>query len=108
MATGFGATGVSAYKNMAAMEKNMSNMEKAMDTKASDESSFGDLIKEGLESTIEKGHTAEKMAIGAANGSVDLLDATKAIGEAEETLKTVVAIRDKALTAYQEVMRMAI
>ena len=47
----------------------------------------------------------EKVASQALIGKSNLTDVVTAVGNAELSLQTVVAIRDKVLQAYQEVMR---
>lgn len=42
------------------------------------------------------------------SGAADLTDVVTAVGKAELTLQTVVAVRDKVIQAYQEVLRMPI
>jgi flagellar hook-basal body complex protein FliE len=54
---------------------------------------------------------ALKRAQGGASGDdkkSDLLDVASAINNAEMTLQSVVSIRDKVISAYQEVIRMPI
>ncbi|NBX04163.1 MAG: flagellar hook-basal body complex protein FliE, partial [Alphaproteobacteria bacterium] len=41
-------------------------------------------------------------------GKVDLTDLVTAVSSAELTLNTVVAVRDKVINAYQEIIRMPI
>ncbi len=42
------------------------------------------------------------------SGEADLKDVVTAVANAENTLETVVAVRDKVLSAYQEILRMPI
>ena len=42
----------------------------------------------------------------AAVGKADLNDVVQAVTNAEVTLQTVTAVRDKVLNAYQEILRM--
>jgi len=51
---------------------------------------------------------AELKASGAIQGKGDLVDVVTAVQAAEVSLETVVAIRDKVIAAYQEIMRMPI
>ena len=44
----------------------------------------------------------------AAAGKADLNTVVVAVAEADLTLKTVVAVRDKVLAAYREILRMPI
>jgi flagellar hook-basal body complex protein FliE len=58
---------------------------------------FVDTMKEG-----------EKMSARAVTGEADLTEVVEAVTAAEITLQTVVAVRDRLLSAYQEIMRMPI
>lgn len=69
---------------------------------------FGALVRGALENAVETGRTAETKAIGAATGETQLVDVVTSIAAAEVTLETVVAVRDKVVEAYQEIMRMPI
>lgn len=69
---------------------------------------FGDLIKSGLQNvanTLRAGDAASAQAVA---GKADLNDVVTAITQAEMTLQTVVAIRDRLISAYQDLMRMPI
>jgi flagellar hook-basal body complex protein FliE len=59
----------------------------------------------GASSTIRGGEAAA--AQGAA-GQGDIVQVVNAVNAAELTLETVVAIRDKVISAYQDIMRMPI
>ncbi|MHA1539182.1 MAG: flagellar hook-basal body complex protein FliE [Alphaproteobacteria bacterium] len=69
---------------------------------------FSDLLKSSMNNVVEQGQNAEQMSQKLIAGEADLLDVTNAVNNMEVTLQTVIAIRDKVLTAYQEIMRMPI
>lgn len=70
---------------------------------------FGDVLKNAIGGTVDAQRAAEKMSAAAANGeNVPMHDVIQAVGKAEITLQTMVAVRDKAVEAYQEIMRMPI
>jgi flagellar hook-basal body complex protein FliE len=48
------------------------------------------------------------MSAKAVTGEADIVDVVQAVGNAEITLQTVVAVRDRVISAYQEIMRMPI
>ena len=54
------------------------------------------------------GARGEQVAAEAMVGQADLTDVVMAVNNAELTLQTVVAIRDKVVEAYQEIVRMPI
>ena len=71
-------------------------------------SSFGDLLSGVLGDAASAGRAAELKASGAIQGKGDLVDVVTAVQAAETSLETVVAIRDKVIAAYQDIMRMPI
>ena len=73
------------------------------DAKKSGDNSFGDMLKNSLEDAIETQTTA-----AAVEGNADMVDVLQAVTEAETTLNTVLAVRDRLVSAYQEIMRMPI
>jgi flagellar hook-basal body complex protein FliE len=48
------------------------------------------------------------MSLAAAAGKADINDVVMAMSQAERTLQTVVTLRDRAVQAYQQIMRMPI
>lgn len=70
--------------------------------------SFGDLIKSGLQSAANSVKGAQESSAAAVAGTANLSDVVQSITKAELTLQTVVAIRDRMVAAYQEILRMPI
>ena len=70
--------------------------------------SFGDLVKAGLQQSVDTVRAGEQASARAVTGDANLQDVVGAITQAELTLETVVAVRDRLVTAYQEIMRMPI
>ncbi len=77
-------------------------------TTDADGPSFGDFLKDQIGEVVETGHHSEKVSIAAMSGDAELVDVVTAISAAEITLETVIAVRDKVLGAYNEIMRMPI
>lgn len=69
---------------------------------------FGDLVKNAAEKSLDTMRAGEKASAEAVIGKADLTDVVEAVTKAEVTLQTVVALRDRMLNAYQEIMRMPI
>jgi len=70
--------------------------------------SFSDLVAQSIDDAIEAGKSSEGVSIRAVSGRADLADVVEAVNAAEVTLQTVVSIRDRVLSAYQEILRMPI
>ena len=70
--------------------------------------SFAELLGESLNSAVKAGVEAEQMSAKAIAGQADLNEVVSAVSNAEVTLQTVVAIRDRVIQAYQEISQMPI
>lgn len=70
--------------------------------------SFGDLVADALAAARETGLEAEQTATRALAGEVGLQEVVTSITSAELTLQTVVALRDRVISAYNDIMRMPI
>jgi len=70
--------------------------------------SFSDMVSDSLAGAVRIGREAEAMSAQAIAGKADLTEVVTAVSNAEVTLQTVVAIRDKVIAAYQEIVRMPI
>lgn len=70
--------------------------------------SFGDVLEEAAKSTVNTMKAGETMSAKAAVGQADLTDVIQAVTNAEVTLQTVTSVRDKVISAYQEILRMPI
>jgi len=69
---------------------------------------FGDILKEAMTSITEAGQNADQTALKQASGKADMIDVVTAVTETELAVQTLVTVRDRVITAYQEVMRMPI
>lgn len=69
---------------------------------------FADLVKGAIREAIDINERSENLSIQAINDQADLNQVVTAVAEAEITLQTVVAVRDKVIEAYKEIIRMPI
>ena len=70
--------------------------------------SFGDILKESAFDAIRTLRAGETASAKAITGEATLPDVVQAVTAAEVTLQTVVSVRDRLISAYQEIMRMPI
>ncbi|MXP10449.1 flagellar hook-basal body complex protein FliE [Pseudoblastomonas halimionae] len=77
-------------------------------TANSAEGGFGALVSGMVTDTADKLQAAEQASIRQVAGKGDLIDVVTAIGAAETALDSVVAVRDRVVGAYSEIMRMQI
>ncbi|MCW2813009.1 MAG: fliE [Nocardioides sp.] len=70
---------------------------------------FGDLVLDGLDRLDGVQRNADQLAVKAATGDLaNIHDYTVAATEAQVTTQMTVAIRNKAVEAFQEIMRMQV
>jgi flagellar hook-basal body complex protein FliE len=96
---------VSAYRNAAMRDAVPGG---PAEVKPKSEAGFEDMLREATQGAITDLKAGEQQSLLAAAGAADLTDVVTAVGKAELTLQTVVAVRDKVIQAYQEVLRMPI
>ena len=72
------------------------------------QSAFARMVRAAAEDVVQTGRTAEAVSAEAIAGKADLAEVVQAVTNAELTLQTAVAVRDRVLNAYQEIMRMPI
>ena len=70
--------------------------------------SFADLVQGAVEEVVSTGRASEQKMSQAVNGEAPLIDVVTAVTTAEMTLETVTSIRDRMISAYQDVVRMPI
>jgi flagellar hook-basal body complex protein FliE len=70
--------------------------------------SFADMLSTAASRGVDALRGAEKLSVQALSGDVNAREVVDAVMSAEQSLQAAVAIRDKIVTAYLEVSRMAI
>jgi flagellar hook-basal body complex protein FliE len=69
---------------------------------------FGQVLNQVVGDAIGTLQTGEAMAIQGLQGSAPAFKVVEAVMAAQRTLQSALAIRDKAVSAYQEISRMTI
>ncbi len=75
---------------------------------ASGAGDFGGLLKGAVEGVAQAGRKAEAQAMSAVAGKADIVDVVTAVAESEAAIETLVAVRDRVIAAYEEIMRMPV
>ena len=76
---------------------------------ATDGGQFAELLQGLISKTTQATGKAESLTLAATQGQdVPLHEVVQAITEAQLTLQTLTAVRDRAVEAYQEIIRMPI
>jgi flagellar hook-basal body complex protein FliE len=72
------------------------------------ENSFGSFLNDALKDAMNTIRAGEDAAAQGATGKADIVQVVNAVTAAELTLESVVAIRDRVIGAYQDILRMPI
>jgi len=70
--------------------------------------SFGQALSQAIGSAVDTLQTGEAVAIQGVEGAAPPMKVVESVMAAQRSLQTLLSIRDKAVSAYQEIARMAI
>lgn len=69
---------------------------------------FGKLVADGMQSVVDAGKVSDQLSLDLVNGKANVVDVVTAISQTELAMESMVAVRDKVISAYEEIMRMPI
>lgn len=69
---------------------------------------FWKLVDNNITDTINANYAGEKAGVASLNNKVSAADLSIAINNAELTLRTITSIRDRVISAYQDIIKMPI
>ena len=99
---------VAAYNNAARSFSTGDSSAKTESVSSGGGLDFASLLKDGAKNAIDSGKRSEELAKQAIAGKADVRDVVAAVNNAELTLQTVVAVRDKVINAYTDILKMPI
>jgi flagellar hook-basal body complex protein FliE len=98
------AAGAAAYAKAA---KQLASPTGALPVKGTG-TGFADMLKSAIQDVVDTQKTGEAVSLQAATGKADINSVVAAVNNAELTLQTVLAVRDKVVAAYTEIMHMPV
>jgi flagellar hook-basal body complex protein FliE len=73
-----------------------------------DGAAFSNLLQNVMTDAVKTSRQAETQMAAQVQGKAELIDVVTAVSAAEQSLETVLAVRDQVIAAYQEILRMPI
>jgi flagellar hook-basal body complex protein FliE len=70
--------------------------------------SFANLVRNSVGDMVKGTAASEAQALKAVTGKADITEIVAAVSNAEMALETVVAVRDRVISAYQDIIKMPI
>ena len=72
------------------------------------EASFASVLKDAIGAVSDMGRKSDAQTRAAANGKANMVDVVTAVSETEVAIDAVVAVRDRVIQAYEDIMKMPI
>lgn len=69
---------------------------------------FASMLGQAVQGVVDSGKVSDARAMDMVNGKGDMVDVVTAISQTELAMDTMVAVRDRVISAYEEIMRMPI
>jgi flagellar hook-basal body complex protein FliE len=69
---------------------------------------FSAMVKTAISGVGAAGSKADTQVAAAVGGQADLVNVVTAVAESEAAIETLVAVRDRVIAAYEEIMRMQV
>ena len=69
---------------------------------------FGSMVGDAAESMLQTMRQSEQVTAKGVAGKADVQQVVQALSNAEVTLQSVVAVRDKVMSAYNDIMHMSV
>lgn len=101
----------SAYKDALRAAERILQKTGTTETSAVDANSgpsFLDMVGDSLKTAMNTGYKSEDISMRSLQGKADMTEVITAVANAEASLNTVVAIRDRVINAYQDIIKMPV
>jgi flagellar hook-basal body complex protein FliE len=98
----------SAYANIARLATDPSQALANAAGAGSGEGSFASLLKDAVGAIVETGRKSDARAQAMVNGKGNMVDVVTAVAETQVAVDAMVAVRDRVIQAYEEIMKMPI
>lgn len=107
MSTPFNAA-AAAYSNAARLMSQAARPQAEQAASVGQGPDFAKILADSVQSMVEAGKVSDQMSLDLVNGKADIVDVVTAVSQTEIAMQTMVTIRDRVISAYEEIMRMPI
>ena len=98
-----------AYANISRLAANIAHAAAPASGDApKSDANFASVLKEAMGAVSDLGHKSDAQARALVNGKSNMVDVVTAVAETEVAIDAVVAVRDKVIAAYEDIMKMPI
>jgi len=97
-----------AYANMAKLMNQVSTPQLNQVADLDGGGDFAKLLGQAVQGVVDSGKVSDTKAMQMVNGKGDMVDVVTAISQTQLAMDTMVTVRDRVISAYEEIMRMPI
>jgi len=98
------AAAANAYAALARMREQTANLGR----EAAGGPDFGSVLNNVIDSVAQAARHSDTQAHAVAAGKANMIDVVTAVAESETAIQTLVAVRDKVIAAYEDILKMPI
>ena len=102
------STAAQAYGNTARLLQAGTGKESGAVAGTSGGNGFADMLAQTVQDVVDSGNRAEQVSMDMLNGNANVVDMVTAVSESQLAVETMVTVRDRVISAYEEIMRMPI
>ncbi|HEX3502139.1 MAG TPA: flagellar hook-basal body complex protein FliE [Xanthobacteraceae bacterium] len=102
------ATAANAYAALSRLGTDTANVAKGLGAPQGSAPDFSSVLKNVIDSVSQAAVKSDAQAQAVANGNANMVDVVTAVAETETTVQTLVSVRDKVISAYEDILKMQI
>lgn len=69
---------------------------------------FAQILAQSVQGVVDGGRLSDQLALDTVNGKANIVDMVTALSQTEMAIESIVTIRDRVISSYEEIMRMPI
>jgi len=100
------ATAAGVYSSVARLTSGIGDLGKTGKEEGGPD--FGAMVKQAMGAVVDAGQKSDAQTRAMAGGKADVVDVVTAVAETEVAIDALVSVRDKVISAYEEIMKMPI
>lgn len=101
------AAAANAYAALARIGEQATNLGRAAGP-SDGAPSFSNVLKDVIDAVSQAAQKSDAQTAAVANGRANMVDVVTAVAETETTVQTLVSVRDKVISAYEDILKMPI
>jgi flagellar hook-basal body complex protein FliE len=102
------AAAANAYAALSRLGTNTANIANGLGAAQDSGPSFSSVLNNVIDSVSQAAVKSDAQAQAVANGKANMVDVVTAVAETETAVQTLVSVRDKVISAYEDILKMPI